>query len=108
MRLHENFEWDEAKAEKNLKKHRVSFGDAALVLADDEADATHVEEFDPSHSDVEERYLTTASHPDDRSIVLRISWTDRSTRNAKVTRIISTRLATKAEKAVYAKAIGGK
>ena len=37
MRLHENFEWDEAKAEKNLKKHRVSFGDAALVLADDEA-----------------------------------------------------------------------
>jgi uncharacterized DUF497 family protein len=25
MMLHENFEWDEDKAEKNLKKHAVSF-----------------------------------------------------------------------------------
>jgi uncharacterized DUF497 family protein len=33
MTLHDNFEWDQDKAQKNLKKHGVSFDDAALVLA---------------------------------------------------------------------------
>ena len=33
MMLHDNFEWDEEKAQKNLTKHAVSFDDAALVLA---------------------------------------------------------------------------
>src|ERR1700720_1834614 len=28
------FEWDEAKAESNLRKHRVRFEDAMLVFAD--------------------------------------------------------------------------
>ncbi len=42
MRLHDNFEWDEAKAEKNLRKHRVSFDEAALVLADEDGEALHV------------------------------------------------------------------
>jgi uncharacterized DUF497 family protein len=36
MMLHENFEWDESKERKNLKKHGVSFDDASLVLADEE------------------------------------------------------------------------
>jgi uncharacterized DUF497 family protein len=36
MRLHENFEWDENEAQKNLKKHAVSFDDAALVLGDEQ------------------------------------------------------------------------
>jgi uncharacterized DUF497 family protein len=38
--LHENFEWDEQKARKNLRKHGVSFDDAALVLADEEGTNT--------------------------------------------------------------------
>jgi uncharacterized DUF497 family protein len=38
MMLHENFEWDEDKARINLKKHGVSFDDAALVLADGDGD----------------------------------------------------------------------
>lgn len=107
MALHENFEWDEAKAERNLKKHSVSFNDAALVLADEEADRFHVEEYDEGHSSDEDRYVTTASHPDGRDIVLVIAWTDRSTKDAKITRIISARVATPAERRRYAKEISG-
>jgi uncharacterized DUF497 family protein len=107
MVLHENFEWDEDKAQKNLKKHKVSFDDAALVLSDDEGDRFHVEEYDRQHSAGEDRYVTTASHPDDRTIVLVIAWTDRSTERAKVTRIISARAATPAERKRYVKEISG-
>jgi uncharacterized DUF497 family protein len=106
MVLHENFEWDEDKAEANLKKHGVSFDDAALVLADEHADVFHVEEYDSSHSTDEDRYVTTASDPDDRTIVLVIAWTDRSTEDAKITRIISARAAKPAERRRYVKEIG--
>src|SRR5438132_6866963 len=105
MMLHDNFEWDEDKARKNAEKHRVSFDDAAFVLADEDGDVFHVEEYDQEHSSGEDRYLTTASHPDDRGIVLVIAWTDRSTERAKVTRIISARAATPAERKRYAKEI---
>jgi len=108
MMLHDNFEWDETKARKNLRKHGVSFDDAALVLADEEGDIFHIEEFDDVYSADEERYITTASHPDDRSIVLVIAWTDRSTKRAKVTRIISARPATPTERKQYGKEIPGR
>jgi uncharacterized DUF497 family protein len=108
MMLHENFEWDEDKAQKNLKKHMVSFDDAALILADEDGDAFHVEEFDRQHSTGEDRYITIASHRDDRAIVLVIAWTDRSTENVKVTRIISARPATPVERKKYGKEIAGR
>src|SRR5437667_2618058 len=107
MMLHENFEWDEDKAQRNLQKHGVSFDDAALVLSDEEGDTLHVEEYDQEHSTDEERYVTTASHPDDRRIVLVIAWTDRSTEHAQVTRIISARAARSAERKKYVKEISG-
>jgi uncharacterized protein len=93
MMLHDNFEWDEDKARTNLKKHRVSFDDAGLVLADEDGDKFHVEEYDRRHSAAEDRYATTGSHPDDRAIVLVIAWTDRSTQHARITRIVSARAA---------------
>jgi uncharacterized DUF497 family protein len=108
MRLHDNFEWDEDKARKNVRKHGVSFDDAALVLADEEGDSWHVEEYDSEHSSSEDRYVTTASHPTDRSIVLIVAWTDRSTETAKITHIISARAATRAERNRYVKEIGGR
>jgi uncharacterized DUF497 family protein len=74
MMLHDSFEWDQDKAQKNLKKHGVSFEDAALVLADEEGDRFHVEEYDAP---------------------------------AKITRIISARVANPAERRRYAKEIGG-
>jgi len=107
MRLHDNFEWDAEKAQRNWKKHSVSFDDAAVALADEDGDTFHVEEYDPQHSTDEDRYVTTASHPDDRRIVLIIAWTDRSTAQARVTRIISARVAKPAEKKRYVKEICG-
>lgn len=65
----------------------------------------HVEEYDRRHSTGEDRFVTTASHPDDRSIVLVIAWTERSTEYAKITRIISARAATPAERKRYVKEI---
>jgi uncharacterized DUF497 family protein len=76
------------------------------VLSDQDGDRFHVEEYDAEHSTAEDRYVTTASHPDDRNIVLVIAWTDRSTEQAKVTRIISARAAKPAEKKRYVKEIG--
>jgi uncharacterized DUF497 family protein len=75
-------------------------------LADEHADMVHVEEFDWD-TKAEDRYVTTASPPDDRSIVLVVAWADRSTKHVKVTRIISARAATRAERRRYAKAICG-
>lgn len=47
-------EWDPRKAKSNLKKHGVSFEEAATALSDPMA-ATGA---DPDHSVVEERYVT--------------------------------------------------
>ncbi len=49
------FEWDEAKAESNIKKHKgITFEDAALVFYDEWG----IQEFDAEHSDfVEERFI---------------------------------------------------
>jgi uncharacterized DUF497 family protein len=46
LRLHQRFEWDKAKAIENLKKHRVSFEDAQIVLSDEQGDFFHLEEYD--------------------------------------------------------------
>jgi uncharacterized protein len=108
MRLHDEFEWDEDKADRNLLKHGVSFDDAARILADDEGDLYHIDEYDEGHSVGEDRYVTTASHPDDRSIILRIAWTDRSNEDERITRIISARPATARERRDYAKEIGSR
>jgi len=105
MRLHGEFEWDPRKAAANWKKHGVRFEEAAVVLADDEGDAYHVEEPDDEHNVGEDRFVTFGSRPDDRGIVLRISWTDRSAAKRQVTRIISARPANKQERKLYAQEI---
>jgi uncharacterized protein len=105
MRLHDDFEWDHARAMANREKHRVTFEIAAVVLADKDGDVHHLEEYDDSHSYREDRYTTTCSHPDDRSVILRVSWTDRPSVGGHLTRIISARLATARERKLYAKEI---
>ena len=97
VRLHREFEWDASKAEANFRKHGVSFDLATEVLLDPEGDRFHLDESDPGHAEGEDRYITTASHPDERRLVLVISWTDRSVEDLQVTRIISARKATRAE-----------
>ena len=101
MRLHERFEWNTAKAEANLAKHGVAFGDAAAALADESADRFHLERHDEAHSGNEDRAITLASDPEDRSIIYCIVWTDREDDQGPVTRIISARMANRAERRSY-------
>ena len=101
MRLHDLFEWDEGKAEVNLRKHGVTFDQAAEVLADPDGDRFHLEEYDDMHAEDEDRFITTASHPANRDIVLVISWTERQTRAGQATRIISARRASRSERKRY-------
>ena len=52
-RVSENNEWDEEKAAANLRKHRVDFADAALVLEDELASTMR-----DLYSEREERFVT--------------------------------------------------
>lgn len=47
------FEWDAEKAEKNIKKHGVSFEEASSVFYDDNA----LMRDDPDHSEEEDRFI---------------------------------------------------
>ena len=49
------FEWDEKKADENLRKHGVSFDEAKTVFNDPFSVTIH----DPDHSGDEERYIDT-------------------------------------------------
>jgi uncharacterized DUF497 family protein len=50
------FEWDPQKAAKNLRKHKVSFTEAATVFGN----PLSVTVTDPDHSDREDRYIVFA------------------------------------------------
>ena len=47
------FVWDSAKAASNLKKHGVTFAEAATVFEDFDA----LQTFDPEHSAEEDRFV---------------------------------------------------
>lgn len=86
-----NFEWDPHKAELNLRKHGVSFREAATVFGD-HLSATA---YDPDHSEGEDRYITVGWS--NRRKLLIISHTERNDR----IRIISARELTRAEQKEY-------
>ena len=83
------FEWDEEKAALNLKKHGVRFETAALVFNDE----NRIEFFDYSHSAFEDRYNTIGKVDK----ILFVVYTERKA----LTRIISARIATPAERRMY-------
>jgi uncharacterized DUF497 family protein len=90
----------------SLAKHGVAFDDTARVLADPGCDAYHLHAFDEACRGDADRYRTTASHPADRLIVLRITRTERRDhRGARTTRILGVRPATRQERTAYAQAI---
>jgi uncharacterized protein len=84
-------EWDPIKARDNLKKHRVSFEEAATALSDPMA-ATGP---DPDHSIYEERYITFGVSEKGRLLVV-----SHAEENENI-RIISTRKASKGERELY-------
>ena len=85
------FEWDPEKAESNLRKHGVSFVEAASVFFD----TLSVTIPDPLHSAEEDRFVITALSNRQRHLV--VVHSDRGVR----IRIISARLATPSERKKY-------
>jgi len=84
-------DWDPKKAESNLKKHGVSFEEAAIALNDPMA-ATGA---DPDHSITEQRYITFGVSEKGRLVVVS------HTEEGETIRIISARKASKGEREVY-------
>lgn len=89
------FEWDAEKAKANLRKHGVSFEDAATVFLDPLALTFR----DPYHSGGEEREITIG-HSTTRQVV----WVAHCLRENRV-RIISARKATRRERKQYEEGI---
>lgn len=85
------FEWAPKKAAANLKKHGVSFQEAATVFGDPLAISFQ----DPDHSEEEERQITFGLSIQKRLIV--VSHTQRKDR----TRIISARPIDRKERVIY-------
>jgi uncharacterized protein len=89
------FEWNPDKAVINLRKHGISFQEAATVF-DDSLSVTFP---DPDHSIGEDRYVIIGVSGAGQLLV--VSHTDRGNR----TRIISARRATRQERRFYEEGI---
>jgi hypothetical protein len=86
------FEWDPRKASANLRKHRVSFEEAATVFED----RGHMRRYDLAHSGVEDREIVVGF-----SSRLRVLTVVVYEREAQCIRVISARWATQAEAEAY-------
>ena len=89
------FEWDPDKNESNIKKHGISFEEAASVFSD--TDSVVIP--DRKHSFNEERFIIIGFSDEDN--LLTICHCERQ--NAEITRIISARKAENIEKNLYRK-----
>ena len=85
------FEWDRAKAARNLAKHGVSFDEASTVFGDLLAGTI----LDPRHSSDEPRFITIGRSTSQRLII--VAHAEREDR----IRIISARRATRRERRHY-------
>jgi len=85
------FEWDPTKAVANLKKHGVSFSEAATVLSD----SLGVTVPDPDHSSDEDRYITVGMSYHSRLLIVA------NTERGDHVRIISARELTRREREAY-------
>src|SRR6185503_14896863 len=85
------FEWDEAKAEENQRRHGVTFAEATEVFDDDQSSTVP----DPDHSVDEARFVIFGATKGGRHLV--VSYTDRADR----IRLISARQMTPRERRAY-------
>ena len=85
------FEWDEKKAKRNVRKHKVSFEEASTVFAD----PLSLTIPDPLHSEEEDRFVTMGMSIKGRLLVVV------HTERGDTIRIISARLATPRERRDY-------
>ena len=84
-------EWDEGKNRRNLKKHQISFEEAATVFVD----PLEVTIDDPDHASSEQRFISVGVSFKQRLLV--VSYTERANR----IRIISARKPTRLERRGY-------
>ncbi|MBI3007925.1 MAG: BrnT family toxin [Candidatus Omnitrophica bacterium] len=87
------FEWDEDKNRKNIRKHGISFEEAQTVFFDENAN----QYFDPDHSTDEDRFIMLGMSYKLRVIVVCHSYRKREA----IIRIISARKADKDEQNNY-------
>jgi uncharacterized protein len=85
------FEWDSRKAAANLRKHGITFQEAATIFDDPLAITFQ----DPDHSEDEDRQITFGLSLRKRLLV--VSHTERNAR----TRIISARPINRKERVIY-------
>jgi hypothetical protein len=88
------FEWDDAKAAANLRKHRVSFEEATEVFRDPYAFG----DYDSEHSDKEARFFIIGLSS------RRLLYVVYAERAGDVLRIVSARRAGKLEHKIYERA----
>lgn len=87
------FEWDEEKANSNLKKHKISFEEGKTIF-DDPFLLTYP---DLEHSEIEERYINIGTSAKGRILILI------HTERGENIRIINCRKATSTERKAYEK-----
>jgi uncharacterized DUF497 family protein len=87
------FEWDEAKAASNLKKHQVSFEEAKSIFFDEFG----VQFFDDESSNEEERFLMLGISSQAKLLIVCHCERDQGA----TVRIISARKATRREGTFY-------
>lgn len=93
------FEWDPVKERKNVRKHHVSFRQAAVVFRD----PNHLSIYDEEHSEEEDRWITMGF--DGTGVLCVVVHTFELTEEELCRiRMISARKATSAEQAQYREA----
>lgn len=86
-----HFEWDNKKAERNLRVHGVSFDEAKIVFAD----PLFLTFADTDHSQEEQRFIIMGQSNEGRLLV--VAYTERG----QTIRLISAREATRRERQYY-------
>ncbi|HLA30219.1 MAG TPA: BrnT family toxin [Pseudomonas sp.] len=94
--MHLHFEWDAKKATSNLRKHGVSFEEAAEVFRDPLA----LTLFDENHGQNEERWITLGQASNRKLVVVVHTWREDGGDHIHV-RLISARVATSHETQQY-------
>jgi len=85
------FEWDDAKAQSNLRKHGVSFDEATTVFSEWGAPING----DVEHSTDEDRFIIIGMSERDRLLIVAFTY------RTEVVRIISARRANRREQQIY-------
>ena len=86
------FEWDDAKERKNIRKHGIDFTTASRIFKDE----NRLELYDEAHSENEDRYITIGII-DEVAYIVTVVYTERE----ETVRLISARKATEQERKRY-------